>query len=493
MSTIHGALKKWGQKITTGSRRILGSEGFLYAIIGLVIVQALWYVFSFKLALFDEGQHFGFTQFYTHTLNPFISHQPQGWDQLGEIPRSPSYLFYYLMSWPLRIVTIFTSSIVIQGITLRLIMLGFFIAGLILYRRLFLRLGASRTLSNAMLLLFILLPLVAVFPGAYNYDNVIFFLFPLLLLNTLNVINSKHLNFTNITSIFIVGLLGCMMNVLFIGLFIPVLLYLSIYLYRLHRARLPRELGKAFRATNKALRIVLILLVIGLGLLFVERHVVNVVKYHNIDAPCTSVMSKQRCLKNYTAARNVQFHDTKPTDFHPINPFNYTLVMWLPSMVNTAGTISPVELLPLMGLYLYSILFFGTAIFLIYVRYFWQQKSDRVIIVISLGYVLVLWIQLYASYWKLGQPVAISSRYLLPVLPLFAFYVARACLLALSKRRSIAVLVFMFALLIATQGGSITTAALTADGFEQQNRVVHSANNALDSIFHKIVIEHNPL
>src|SRR5690606_3687894 len=121
-----------------------------------------------------------------------------------------SYLFYYLMSWPLRILRLFTDSATLQIIGLRLINIAFFAGGLVLYRRALLAVtGRSRVVSNVTLLFFVLTPAVALLPGAVNYDNLAFLLFALLLLLAVKVIQIGTINFLRLAALASIGLLLC--------------------------------------------------------------------------------------------------------------------------------------------------------------------------------------------------------------------------------------------------------------------------------------------
>ena len=89
------------EKISTAIR----SNAFLYLLLLLVFAQGAWYAFNFVPSLFDEPTHLGFIEMYSERVNPFMSSQSESWDFLGEVTRNTSYLYYYLMSIPLRLFT----------------------------------------------------------------------------------------------------------------------------------------------------------------------------------------------------------------------------------------------------------------------------------------------------------------------------------------------------------------------------------------------------
>src|SRR5690606_13310144 len=113
----------------------IGSKTFFILIIALAVIQGIWYALSFQPSIFDEGKHFARILFYTQHLSPFLGEQDPAWDSLGAISRDASYLFYYLMSFPLRLIQVFTDNPTVQLISLRIINLGIFVAGLFIYRK----------------------------------------------------------------------------------------------------------------------------------------------------------------------------------------------------------------------------------------------------------------------------------------------------------------------------------------------------------------------
>src|SRR5665213_3413244 len=160
---------------TSFSRRceaMLGSAGFYRAILALLVVQAAWIALSGRYPMaFDEDFHLGIIRLYAHHLGPFWSGQPANADMFGAVARDPSYLYHFLMSFPYRLISIFTSDQTIQVLILRAINIGLFAGGLALYRRLMLKTGASKALVHICLLVFVLVPIVPFLAAQINYDN----------------------------------------------------------------------------------------------------------------------------------------------------------------------------------------------------------------------------------------------------------------------------------------------------------------------------------
>src|SRR5438270_1670989 len=151
---------------------LLASRKFYWAILGVFVLEAAWIAASGRYPMaFDEDFHLGIIRLYAHHLGPFWAGQPESADRFGAVARDPSYLYQYLMSFPYRLINVFTHDQTIQIVILRVLNIGLFASGLVLYRRLFLKTGISRPVVHACLLVFVLLPIVPLLAGQINYDN----------------------------------------------------------------------------------------------------------------------------------------------------------------------------------------------------------------------------------------------------------------------------------------------------------------------------------
>src|SRR6185312_5810861 len=90
---------------------IVSSPRFFWAIVLLLAFQASWIALSARYPMaFDEDFHFGVIRIYAHHLSPFLSGQPPGADAYGAVAHDPSYLYHYLMSFPYRLISLFTDN-----------------------------------------------------------------------------------------------------------------------------------------------------------------------------------------------------------------------------------------------------------------------------------------------------------------------------------------------------------------------------------------------
>src|SRR5580765_1995288 len=110
---------------------ILSSQKFFYFVLGFFVFEAAWLAFSGQYPMaFDESFHFGIIQVYSHHLSPFITSQPSESFAWGAITRDPSYLYHFLMSFPLRFVAFFFKSGYVQVLILRAINIAMFAGGI---------------------------------------------------------------------------------------------------------------------------------------------------------------------------------------------------------------------------------------------------------------------------------------------------------------------------------------------------------------------------
>jgi hypothetical protein len=443
--------------------RFISSERFFYFVIALALLQTLWYAFSMKMAFYDEPQHFGLISFYAQHLSPFVSHQDMSWDFLGDISRNPNYLFYYLMSLPLRLIQLFTDSRMYQVIGLRLIMIAFFTGGLVYYRRVFNRLRISKAVSHSTLLAVVLIPNIIGLAATINYDNLVFLLFPIMLLWALQALRSEKIDIVNLARILIVALLSIEIKYEFLVLLAPVLAYLAYDLWKKHGGSLFSKTTAAFRKLS-ALPAALIIggLLLSAGL-FIERPVQNVVRYHNITPACVRIMEESRCRQNFVQNRNLDLLRDKPDNFTPWSPYDYAYLYWMPVMTTSLTRVLGISTPPpFIEFAYYTFVIAGTVLIILYLRDYMKVKALRFLLFVTLVYVLGLFLNNYLIYVHYGMPVAMNGRYLLPILPIFSVLaLSSATKLLGEKHRNLLMGLGVVSLLFLLQGGGITSTVLS--------------------------------
>jgi hypothetical protein len=481
------------QKSKPFTERVTGfiaSPRFFWGVVALLVLQAAWIALSGRYPMaFDEDFHLGVIRLYAHHLSPFWSSHPAGTDAFGAVSRDPSYLYQYLMSFPYRLVSVFTSSQTAHVLTLRFIDIGLFAAGLALYRKLLLKTGASRALVHACLAIFILVPIVPLLAAQINYDNLLLPLTALMLLLAVDFGQElglrKRINGRLLLIIAILGLLTSLVKYAFL----PILAVIGVYIVvKLCQTR-PASLVWTGRRTGWLLAV---LLIISLGL-FVQRYGVNVLRYHKPVPDCSKVLSVKKCSAYPPWNRDYYLsqirHDTGGTDSPLTFTADWFYGMWLRTFFAVDGPASNFStrgplILPGIG----AVVFASAAAIALAVgfkrilrsydkRVLWLFVSAIVV------YAAVLWFDEYQSFLQTGQTVAVNGRYLLPVMPLLLLLLALGVNEVLKYRQK-AKLAFAAAVVLCLLwgGGALTYILRSSDSWYWHNQAVYDANHAVQHV-----------
>lgn len=486
----------------TTAKRWLGSETFFRLIVALLVVQAAWIALSSRYAMaFDENFHLGIIQIYAQHWLPFLNHQPAGADAFGPVARDPSYLYQYLMSFPYRLVRLFTHDQKIIVLWLRAINITLLASSLPLWRRVLTRLDGSKALTHICLLIFVLLPVVPLLAAQINYDNLMIPIVAGILLLTLrfndNLRAKKPLPITMLVLLTIACLLASLIKYPFLPIFGAIIIYVTIRLRAVEHSwsQLGRNLLTGIRRLPTGRLILLVVgLILSLGL-FSQRYVVNFVDYHDAIPDCAHILTVQQCQaygpwnRDYYLAQ----HKTDPTR----SPLSFTADwfygMWLRSLFAVAGPSNDFQTRGPLFLPAYTAIIAPAAAFLaalIYGRRLWRRYDQSVMLLFALVaglYLVTLWLDEYRSFLRTGVSVAINGRYLFLVLPLLLVFGAMALREALVRRPRLQLLVGGLVIVgLAWGGGALTYVIRSNPGWywpdTPMTRLNHDIQTVLDPI-----------
>jgi len=470
---------------------------FVY-IVGIAVVQGLLYALLIQPGLFDEVRHIQFIQFYADHLAPFVSSQSPQQDYLGQVSREPSYLYYYLMSFVYRFVDLFTHDIFAQVLVLRLTSIACFVGSLFILRKLLNALGFSVGIINATLLSFVLVPVAASLIGVVSYDVGVLPLTLLIIYFTIKILKSKTISLKYVAIVY--GLI-CLASVIkFTSL--PVSLVCSVAIV-VHIARLywhkPKMLLKSARTeagrySKLAVAGALVLLTVG-TLLFVERPVQNILAYKSLSPTCLdtikSANAAERCETNYVYKRNADFLREKPASFRPGSLVDFTLSPWVSGMTNTSvqqyPDKPPTNLLQYAA---YAVVLGGVVVILLAYRDLARRyKLVPILVAIIAIYAFSVLYSNYQGFAYLGKPVAISARYLIPVLPLFIVLIlASLNYLVPTLKKHLAIILIGVLLLVSQGAGFVTHFASTEKPDYWPNDISRGVGDNLSSALRSVTL-----
>jgi hypothetical protein len=478
------------KSVLTRSFQLLASPKAFYSIVALFCIQALWIALSNRYPMaFDEDYHLGIIRLYAEHGLPFWSSQPTGADTFGPVYRDPSYLYHYTMSFIYRFIALFTDNQSAQVILLRVLNIGFLATSLPIFRALLKKLGASNIVTNFVLLLYVLIPVLPLLAAQINYDNVFIPLVALLLYwltsFSIELWRYKRTNTRLLIYILILGVYGSLVKYPFLPFALAATACVAILMYVTYRSGKKALLSLGFGLTlmTKRLRWILLALFIIGTMLFAERYGMNLLRYQTPVPPCHVALSEQQCRAYGPWLRDATLENNKQDGVS--NPFPYAWAwiygMWFRLFFTVDGPPTGYQTrgpLTLPGL---SAAAFGVAsmtlcgIFAMAIL-----KRHRVLLpalAVCLFYITVLFLDGLEAYLRTGKPVAINGRYLLPVLPVLFLLAVYAWEHLLGSRpilkRSLATL----AILGMVWGGGVLTFILrSSDVWYWDNATVRSVN-----------------
>ncbi len=409
----------------------VGSNKFFWAIVLLLILEAGWIALTGRYPMaFDEDFHLGLIKIYTHHISPFWDGQASGGDAFGAVARDPSYFYHYIMSFPYRAIEAVTSNLMAQVLILRAINITFFVGGLVVYRRLLAKVGASTQIVNLCLLVFVLIPVTPLLAAQINYDNVIIPLTGLALLLALALKQNstkKHVDVRGLLWLIIVCLCASIVKYAFLPIFIAIIVFTIVFFKGKYQTikELRIALLHGWSKIGKIVAASMILAIVLLGGLFIERYGVNILRYHKPVPDCAEVLDYDHCQYYGPWIRDYNFKEQKGNAETSLNNFAFEWIrgMWLRSFFAVDGPASDFQTRGPLTIPGWSGIIFGTLGFIalcLKAKTVWRKYNNSALWLLlgtTLGYLLVLFATNYSMYIETARPVAINGRYLLPVMP----------------------------------------------------------------------------
>jgi hypothetical protein len=486
---------------------LLNSRHFFYAILIFFSVESSWFVlFAAYPQAFDENFHFGLIKIYSHYWLPFLSHQPADGNAYGAVARDPSYLYHYLMSFPYRLIALFIHSEIGQVIALRIINIGLFATGLILSRRVLIRVGISRPLADCSILIFTLIPIVPQLAAQVNYDNLLIPLVAWVILLAFKItdqIRSHKPSPLAILNLMSICFLTSLVKYAFLPIFFGIAVFLGIITIKANAKQwraLKPNLREAWAKNTRSRQILVALLFfIAVGM-FLQRDGINLVRYHSIEPECGVVLNVHDCSAyspwyyNYTNHNQIVGHKAS---IRFANPASYTLQwlywMWYRSFFAVNGptdSFTNYPPLPLPSAAAILVAVVGGIAVVKWRRRIFNGNVYLILLFIVCGfYVVTLMLQGYATYRYTDVLENMNGRYLLPILLFVAAIVGRGISIALrNAARTKIIFVIAVLLLFLQGGGTLTFIARSDNDWDVNNPTVVKVNNAARKITNPVLV-----
>ncbi|MDO8336616.1 MAG: DUF2142 domain-containing protein [Candidatus Saccharibacteria bacterium] len=499
--------KKSSQSKTTLLAKVFGSNWFFGLIVIFFLLQTIWIAFSgIYPMLFDEEYHLGIIDIYSRQISPFIQVQPPEAAFHGDITRYGSYLFHYIMSVPYSLITHFTHDLQTTVIAMRLICIGFVIAGLFVFRAFLLRAGLTKSLTHLAIGFFTLIPLVPFAYSQINYDSLAFLMIALIFYLALRAVEKTDKQALWIILLLSTSSLASLVKFTILPIAFANVLFVFIVLWRKSGSKMFKKLFVQFKKLPKLpLILSLLLLFIGIGL-FTERYGVNIVQYHAIEPKCDRIHSDEECVQ-YTVWRrdNKWKQNNDMIGLKRDNPLVYTATYWAPHIYGdytvTAAFVYPpgqspqIRYLPtkmqasagapILRAGSWAILVVSVIVLALTWRKLPNRKLRYMVALTVLIYATSLWVRNYTDYLHIGAGTAAQGRYFIPLMiPMLA--IVGLAFRHILKRMRYQAAFLVVCLLLLSQGGGIATYILYSNsnwywenGRQTINSVNQSARNTL--------------
>jgi len=487
------------KKIANKAAKIIGSRYFFWFIIALFIFQAVWIALSFRYSMiYDEYYHFGLIEYFSHQWLPWISNQPVSLDQYGALARSPYLLYHYLMSFPFRVVSLFTNDFYTQVVAMRFVNIGLFACSLVIFMRLFRAMKIQPVFRNIALLFFVLLPATPFVAATVNYDNATLPLTALFVFIGLKIIKSEKTQWHNYALLILIGMAGSLMKISFLPIFAAGFAYVFIRLLIKQKTKIVHDLVQSFSRSRIWLKVAILIPFVVVGFIFMERFAVNIVKYHSLSPSCESLMSKNRCRSNYIELRSYDLKKSRTGN--PVQFPQYAST-WVYSMefglvvtgANTNGKVGTKMGAPLP--IIYTVVFIGAIVSVVAIAYGFEKLKN-----ISGFWLIASVIALYFSalfytntslYYEYYQLLAIQGRYLLPILPFIFIFALLGINYAMRSNTLLKAIFFTVVFALYLNGAGVITHIMRSDcSWYWDNQTVCKVNNEARNLLTPFIKEY---
>lgn len=479
----------------------LSSRGFIIFILALFVVQALWIALSFRYSmLYDESFHVDAIKLFSQQLSPYITNQPISYDKYGSLSHGWATLFHYAMSFPYRVIAIFTQNLTAQVILLRILCIAMATTGIYLFSVLFRKMRIKQIYANIALLIYVLLPITPFVAATISYDNMLLPLSMLYLIVSLGILKNRGIDAKSYIWLIIIGCVASLVKFTFLPIFAASLLFIAIYEYRKHRNSLLDKFIVSIKSNTKTYNYSMAVLAIIVISWFSSIFLYNLAVYHAVNPSCAKLMDEKRCESSGLVQREKQAMAIRSELQQTSMGIEQYVQYWVNHMVNwsvttgarpTDGSTVVADPAPI----LYKLVYFAMIAGLAVLVYAWRSLQKDVnwyyLLIVSVALTAAEFLQNYLLYKKLLYPYSIQPRYLMGVVPLIIVMCVVAYAFVLRNLRPAykLTIVSLFLLTMLLGGGGLSThILLSQDTWYWDNSVVQGVNESAKKVLHLLVI-----
>lgn len=411
------------------TRRLLdffSSKTFLYLTLGWFALQGIYFALTIRYGLPpDENYHFLYIKYFAENLpSPIPAHQ-QGYDILLDAVRNPFFIYHYLLAFPYKIVSDFSNAYIFIRLLNVLLGLGSLIM-VVKVARVSKISPLARNLSMFMLVNTLMFTFIF---SAISYDNLFIFLS---LSSVLLLIKLYKKVEASLILLFLISLTAGLLTKIN---FLPV----AFIIFILFAFKYYKKLGWLFNRFRKTfsdsmkLNVLLSIIFVFLGVLFIQRYIVNEVSYGSFNPACEKTRTIQQCRGSDLYVRNEMIYaPNHPTAKESLPTY---IKAWVPMIENRS-----------LGVFAHKefkankvVMAWSTAILLVgalLLLQSWKSLNEpiRLLVYISVFYIAVLFVENIHNYHASGRiGFAVHGRYLFNVLP-FLYLISNYLILEKLKR-----------------------------------------------------------
>lgn len=472
-----------------------GKKFFMFTLI-LFSAQTVWVACSLAYPLpYDEAYHFGITNAYTTQLDPIIENQSKDLDRYRDLGNETSFLYHYLLSFPLRIAQQVFDSPAASVIILRFINISFVIAGLVVFKKLFEEVGMKRLHVNLAIFLLTMIPVFVYLASTINYDNLLFLTASLFMLYALRYLRSAKSDWHNLSLTLIFGLFASLVKFTFLPIFAVVTIAWFVYILGGGDLRkFTLSLQKSFKLQSVQFNASVLSFILILLALFSSIYLKNLVVYGTPQPSCLRTLGHERCVANSIIQRSDYVSSTRD-ERKPVLLADY-INIWISTMLSDQSLVIYKSYRPESLPIIYTALYIGAAIsigaILITLREFkWKSKEMVFLLLIVSTVFASVFIKNLAGYYTNFIPLAIQPRYVFMALPIIIILGVRGVSKILEGKPILASFLLVIVVFALTQGGGALSYVMRSeDSWYWGNDKVISVNHTLKEVLRPVIREY---